>query len=151
MTSALTLKEFLAKFEIADEKKAVLIGRSYFESPQESLLRRRPVYSGRCLAHLRGESVIPSLDLLQEIGRKAKYKVTLSKEGEWLFICGRDIFGKSITSHNNPPLGARVVVINAQKECLGYGDVVAPLEEKKVVVRRIFDLGDLLRRERSQR
>ena len=147
----MNLKEFLARFEITDEKKAALIGRSYFESIDESLLKRHPIYSGKCVAHIRGEVIVPSLDFLQEIGRKAKYKVTLSKEGEWLFICGRDVFGKSITNHNNPPLGARVVIVTADKECLGYGDVVAPLEEKKVVIRRIFDLGDLLRRERSQR
>lgn len=147
----MNLKEFLARFEITDEKKAVLLGRSYFEKVDESLIRKRPLYSGKCVAHIRGESIIPSVDFLQEVGRKAKYKVTLSKEGEWLFICGRDVFGKSIIKHNNPPLGARVVIVTENKECLGYGDVVAPLEEKKVVIRRIFDLGDLLRRERSQR
>ncbi|RJQ21908.1 hypothetical protein C4580_01970 [Candidatus Woesearchaeota archaeon] len=144
----MNLSEFLAQFGIAEVPKGELVGRSYFEFRDRALLSRRPFFIGKCLAHVRGPVLVPGVDLLQFIGKKAKYKVSVSPEGEWLFICGRDIFGKSVVGQSDAGIGDRVAVLNVRGECIGYGDVIAPLSEKKVVIRRLFDLGDLLRRER---
>jgi len=147
----MNVEEFLKQFGIKEKFSYCVLGRSFFIFDDKKLLKQMPLYAGECIAHERGVVLVPSVDLLQHIGRAARKRVVLSHKGEWLFICGRDIFGKSIVSHNNPVVGDRVVVLNKHNECRGYGDVVAPLEEKKVVVRRLFDIGDLLRRERKSK
>lgn len=145
------IPEFLKPFGIKRNIEVELIGRSYFIVKDQTLLRKRPLYIGECIAHVRGPALIPSIDFLQQIGKEARRHVILNPKGEWLFICGRDVFGKSIVKHNNPEVGERVVVLNEHKECIGYGDVTAPITEEKIVVKRLFDIGDLLRRERKSR
>ena len=146
----MNLKEFLAQFGMP-EKKADLLNRSYFVINDTQFLSKRPLYVGKCIAHIRGPALIPSVDLLQDIGRGARRHVVLDAKGEWLFICGRDVFAKSITSHTNPVVGDMVAILNSHKECIGYGQMNAPLTEQRVVIKRLFDLGDLLRRERKTR
>lgn len=146
----MNVEEFLKPFGVQKKVQAELVGRSYFTFKDKSFLSKRPLYIGECVAHLRGPVLIPSIEFLQEIGRLAKHRVVVSPEGEWLFICGRDVFGKSIVSHTSPELNSRVVVMTQRGECLGYGDVVGPMDGK-VVVKRLFDIGDLLRRERKSR
>ena len=145
----MNIDEFLKPFGIKKKTDAQLLGRSYFIVKDKQLLDKKPIYSGQCIAHVRGPVLIPTIDLLQQIGKEARKYVIVNEKAEWLFICARDIFAKGIASHNNPTLGDRVVILNQQKECLGYGDVVAPLDTKKVVIKRLFDIGDLLRRERK--
>lgn len=146
-----TLKDFLKQFGISWDSLETVLGRSHFIVKERNLLSKHPVFSGEVLAHERGPVLIPSIDLLQRIGKSARHKVTVSSQGEWLFICGRDIFSKSVVSHNKPKLGDRVVICNTENECLGYGDVIASLDTvgKKPVIKRLFDIGDLLRRERK--
>ena len=146
----MNLEEFLALFGIQKKVAAELVGRSYFSFKDKALLSKRPLFIGECIAHLRGPVLIPSIGFLQEIGRLAKHRVVVNPEGEWLFICGRDVFGKSIVKHTDPKIGDRVVILNRHSECIGYGDVVGPMDGK-VVVKRLFDIGDLLRRERKSR
>lgn len=145
----MNLQEFLQTFGIKKNVDAQLVERSYYIVKDKQLLARRPAYSGECIAHIRGPVLIPSIDFLQQIGKEAKKHVVLNAKAEWLFICGRDIFSKGIASHNNPAMGDKVVVLTQNKECIGYGELVAPLEEKRVVIKRLFDIGDLLRRERK--
>jgi len=147
----MNIEEFLKPFGIKKIVDAQIIGRSYFIVKEKNLLSKRPIYSGECIAHIRGPVLIPSIDFLQQIGKEARKHVILSAKAEWLFICGRDVFAKGITSHNNPAVGDRVVVLNQNKECLGYGDMTAPLTDKRVVIKRLFDIGDLLRRERKSK
>jgi len=147
----MNLQEFLQTFGIKKNVDAQIVGRSYYIVKDKALLARRPEYAGECIAHIRGPVLIPSIDFLQQIGKEAKKHVVLNAKAEWLFICGRDIFAKGIASHNNPVLGDKVVVLTQNKECIGYGEMTAPLEEKRVVIKRLFDIGDLLRRERKMR
>ncbi|MEM3154062.1 MAG: hypothetical protein QW165_00650 [Candidatus Woesearchaeota archaeon] len=147
----MNLEEFLKTFGIKKKINAQLIGRSYFIIKEKQLLPKKPLYTGECIAHIRGPVLIPSIDFLQQIAKEARKHVVLNAKAEWLFICGRDVFAKGITSHNNPEVGDRVAILNQHKECLGYGDAIAPLEGKRVVIKRLFDIGDLLRRERKSR
>ena len=147
----MSIQEFLKPFGIKKEIDAQLVGGSYFIVKEKQFLSKRPIYTGECVAHSRGPLIIPSIDFLQQISKEARKHVVLNPKGEWLFICGRDAFGKSIASHNNPEVGDRVVVLNQHKECIGYGDIVAPLTEKQTVIKRLFDIGNLLRRERKSR
>ena len=145
----MNLQEFLRLFGIKKELATQLVGRSYYLVKDRQLLSKHPAYAGECIAHIRGPVLIPSIDFLQQIGKEARKHVVLNPKAEWLYICGRDVFAKGIASHNNPAVGDRVVVLNQHKECLGYGDMTAPLTEQRVVIKRLFDIGDLLRRERK--
>ncbi len=147
----MNIEEFLKPFGIKKDISAQIVDRSYFIVHDKKWLAKRPLYIGECVAHIRGPVLIPSIDFLQQIGKEAQKYIILNPKAEWLFICGRDVFAKGIASHNNPALGDRVVILNQHKECLGYGDVAAPLDGKRVVVKRLFDIGDLLRRERKSR
>jgi len=147
----MNIEEFLKPFGIKKTIDAQIVGRSYFIVKEKNLLSKRPTYTGECMAHIRGPVLIPSIDFLQQIGKEARKHVILSAKAEWLFICGRDVFTKGIASHNNPAMGERVVVLNQHKECIGYGDMTAPLTDKRVVIKRLFDIGDLLRRERKSK
>lgn len=147
----MNIQEFLKQFGIKKETNAQVVGRSYFIVKDKNFLGKNPQYAGECIAHIRGPVLIPSIDFLQQIGREARKHIVVNEKAEWLFICGRDIFAKGIASHNNPAMGDRVVILNQHKECLGYGDVISPLDGKRVVIKRLFDIGDLLRRERKSR
>ncbi len=147
----MNIQEFLKQFGITKETGAQAVGRSYFIVKDKNFLGRHPIYAGECIAHIRGPVLIPSIDFLQQIGKEARKHIIVNAKAEWLFICGRDIFAKGIASHNNPAMGDRVVILNQHKECIGFGDVIAPLDGKRVVIKRLFDLGDLLRRERKSR
>lgn len=147
----MSLREFLRPFGITGAPDAKRIGRSYFLVKETGLLKHGPTYTGECIAHQRQNEIIPSATYLQKIGKQARKHVTVTPDGEWLFICGRDLFGKNITAHNKPTKGERVVVLNEHKECLGYGDMEKEPDNEGVVLRRLFDIGDLLRRERRKR
>ncbi len=147
----MNIEEFLKPFGIKKETGAQIVGRSYFIVKDKNFLGKNPLYTGECMAHIRGPVLIPSINFLQQIGKEARKHVILNPKAEWLFICGRDIFAKGIASHNNPAMNDRVVILNQHKECLGYGDMTAPLTDTRVVIKRLFDIGDLLRRERKSR
>lgn len=141
------LNEFLEQFGMSAPSSARLIDRSYFDDPDPRWLKNHPVYVGKCLGHLRGDEVIPSVGLLQLMGKQAQKRISVNDRGEWLLICGRDLFAETITSHKGVNKGDIAVILNKNDECIGYGKVVAPFDTKKVVVKRMFDLGDIMRRE----
>jgi len=151
MNTTMNIQQFLQTFGIKRTIDAQIVSRSYFIVKDRNFLGKHPIYSGECIAHIRGPVLIPSIDFLQQISKEARKHIIVNEKAEWLFICGRDIFAKGIASHNNPAMNDRVVILNQHKECLGYGDVIAPLDGKRVVIKRLFDIGDLLRRERKSR
>jgi len=133
------------KKQLKDTKK---IGTRYFKKPDETLLPFKPLYSGELIAQERMSMIVPSIDFLQQLAKQTENKIYVNKKTEWMFICARDIFGKGIIKHNNTKEKEIVYVMNEENECIGYGQVVAPLTQKGFAVKRIFDIGDLLRRER---
>ena len=71
-------------------------------------------------------------------------------KAEWLFLCGRDVFAKSVVKANVK--SGRVIVCNKGKEVLGYGNIVGELGRKdKVFVKNLLDKGDFLRREMGRK
>jgi ribosome biogenesis protein Nip4 len=89
----------------------------------------------------------PSLAFLELVSKgSSDKKIFIDANSEWLFLCGRDIFGKSIVKANIST--GFVLVQNSKDENLGLGKFTADLKLKdKVVVRNIIDRGDFLRRE----
>ena len=148
------LKQFIKQFSKEEiVKDFVKIERSYFSVNEQikqtiSLIQTKPAFAGIPLGT---ESSIfkPSLFLLQKICKLSDKKIIVDKKGEWMFICGKDIFGKSITKFaENLKQGELVLVENQHGECLGYGKIIAELNNKGNVLENIFDIGDFLRRER---
>ncbi len=85
----MNLQEFLKPFGIKQAPEAQIINRSYYIT-KESI--QNAIYSGECIAHIRGPVLIPSTTFLQQIGKAARKHVVVNAKGEWLFICGRDVF-----------------------------------------------------------
>ena len=135
---------------IVDLNKVIKIGHDFYLVDDElrsvcKSIKKRASFIGNYL----GRKGKPGLFLLELLARHSENKVWLNEKGAWLFICGRDIFGESITkkfgSFNK---GDFVLVMDRYDECLGFGRVVDTFSTKKVVVKNEFDIGDFLRRER---
>ena len=109
-------------------------------------------YAGTYLGKMKDGIFFPSFNLLAWIGRRRANSVVIDRKASWLFICGRDIFRKSILSVNvSPGKNDYVLVLNEFKECLGFGRIVSSLNAAgkgaDPAVRNISDIGDFLRRE----
>ena len=109
---------------------------------------RRPVAAGMLLAAQRGESVRPSVQLLDMLARSDAKKAVLNEEAEWLCICGRPPLLSSVVKHDNIEKGDTVVLMNRNGEALGYGVVRDDWSRKKAIIELQYDIGDFLRRER---
>lgn len=83
----------------------------------------------------------PTPALIDWIGEHTERKVAVNAKGEWLFMCGRDLFEQSITCGKQ--LRGPVVVVNTRGEALGLGEATA----KRPWVVNTFDRGWYLRRE----
>lgn len=142
------IKEFISRFtneKIVDKEELVIYENSYFLADERfKLLKLKPIYAGIFVGKVKGNDVIPSLWLLNELLKKSNKKVFVNEKGEWMFICSRDIFKESITKIENFKKGEYYLVVNQYNECLGYGI----FEDNKI--KRIFDIGDFLRRERKK-
>jgi len=93
----------------------------------------------------------PSFNLLNMIAQEKANTISLGKKAEWLFICGRDVFGQGITKvAGSMKKGDYTLVLNVYGECLGFGRILRSLEGKKKgpAVENVLDVGDFLRRER---
>ena len=95
----------------------------------------------------------PSFNLLGMLAKKGANRIVVDKKSAWLFICGRDILGKSIGRvYGAGRKNTNVLVLNEFGECLGFGRIVENLNggagENQIVVRNVLDVGDFLRRER---
>jgi ribosome biogenesis protein Nip4 len=72
----------------------------------------------------------------------------------WLFICGRDIFKEGVMQvEGSREKGSYILILNKHGECLGFGKIRRNLDKVKsgVAVENVLDIGDFLRREKSQR
>jgi ribosome biogenesis protein Nip4 len=110
-------------------------------------------YAGIYLGKVKNGVFFPSFNLLRMIAETNANKVIVDEKTEWLFICGRDIFKQGITkvigSRRN---GDYTLILNKQRECLGFGRIMCHLDEEKegVVVKNVSDVGDFLRREKTR-
>jgi ribosome biogenesis protein Nip4 len=108
-------------------------------------------YAGVYLGEAKDGEFFPGFNLLNMIAQKNGNRINLEKKAEWLFICGRDVFGEGITTMiGSTKKGDYVLVLNSYGECLGFGKILRNLDGKRkgVAVENILDVGDFLRRER---
>lgn len=88
----------------------------------------------------------PSPALIEEISKVTDKKVFVNKKAEMLFVCGRDLFSKSVLKTNSKD--GFVLVQNERDENLGYGKVVGNLSENnKIFIKNLLDKGIYLRKE----
>ncbi len=148
------LKPFIKQFTNQEIiKDFVKFERSYFLVNNSLLktiacIKTKPSLAGIVLA-TEHRMFKPSIFLLQKIAEATNKKIIVDKKGEWMFICGKDIFGKSILKFGEGiKTNDFVIVQNQFSECLGYGKITADITSKGKVVENVFDIGDFLRRER---
>jgi 60S ribosome subunit biogenesis protein NIP7 len=113
-------------------------------------LDRKAYSAGLYLGEEKGKQFRPSIPLLELLGKASHRWVMIDDKSEWLFLCGRDVFAKSVLKANVK--SGVVLVANKGGEILGYGKITGSLDKKdKVYVKNILDRGDYLRREMGKK
>jgi ribosome biogenesis protein Nip4 len=103
---------------------------------------------GVFMGNVKNKEFKPSIALVELLSKISDRKIFISKKSEWLFVCGRDLFGESIVKANARE--GLVLVQNEADENLGYGLIVDNLAKKnKAVVKNLLDKGHFLRKERK--
>jgi len=145
------IRDFIKQFTNKEITHIQKIKRSYY-LVENNLLKLKeefdiePFSIGLFLGFEHNKRFFPSLALLELISTISDRKVYVNDQAEWLFICKKDIFGKSITKSNVE--SGIVLIQNRYDENLGFGKVSAPFRFKeKVVIKRILDKGEYLRME----
>lgn len=118
----------------------------------QRLLRKDYYYAGTYIGKGKNRIFFPSFNLLAMLAKGRANKIVVDRKAAWLFICGRDVFRKSIvTIQGTRRKGDYALVMNEFDECLGFGKLLCSLNAEvandKVVIKNISDLGDFLRRE----
>jgi len=111
-------------------------------------------YAGIYLGKAKGGIFFPSFNLLSMLAKQDANRIVVDQKAGWLFICGRTILKKGIVrTHGQIRRNSHVLVLNEFGECLGFGRVLAGLEQQAeknaVAVANVLDVGDFLRRERG--
>lgn len=153
------INDFVEQFNVSihlDEKKIVRRSNRYYMLSNK-LKQESPkgfFYAGEYLGTDKGTGFFPGFALLRFIAKTKANKVTLDKKAAWLFICGRDVFKRGLSKGSSLKKGNYTLVMNKHNECLGFGRVMinirAEIDMDKVAVKNILDVGDFLRREKSQ-
>ena len=129
-------------------------GRFYLVNPALKPLVRQDFFSaGVFLGKAKEGKFFPSFNLLGMLAKMGDYRIVVDRKAAWLFICGRDVLGKSIVRVQGPGnKDTNTLVFNEFGECLGFGRIVEKLSgatmDNMVLVRNVSDIGDFLRRER---
>ena len=140
------INEFIQQFTEKKIENITKINNRHYLAEEELLslkdkIRLNPESIGLFLGEETRNGFRPSLALLEELAKISDRKVFLNKKAELLFICGRDIFGKStMQTHLKKGL---VLVQNERDENLGYGRFA----DQGKLIKNIMDKGDYLRRE----
>jgi len=148
------INRFVEYFTNQKIDNVVKIKNNYFLADEalakaKENIRQEPFSIGLFLGEARNSNFVPSAPLLDIISKKTDKKIFVNKKTEWLFLCGRDVFGRGIVKANVKK--GLVLVQNERDENLGYGEITGDLSQQdKVVVRNLFDKGNFLRRERKQ-
>ena len=126
-------------------------GRYYLlKSELRSIARNGFFYAGLFLGKVKKHKFFPSFVLLKMLAETEANRIIVDDKAAWLFICGRDIFGKRITAlHGSRRKGDYTLILNSFGECLGFGRIIEDIDAKtEVVVKNVSDVGDFLRREK---
>jgi ribosome biogenesis protein Nip4 len=140
---------FLDSGMIVEEK-----GRYFFLSQKlAAKVQKDFFYAGMYLGKAKAGKFFPSFNLLRRLSTSGARSVIVDRKAAWLFVCGRDVFAKSIeTLRGETRKGEIVLVLNDRLDCLGFGKALINLdsiaEGNQVAIQNISDIGDFLRRER---
>ncbi|MFX1562282.1 MAG: hypothetical protein ACFFDP_03130 [Promethearchaeota archaeon] len=110
--------------------------------------KRHPYFIGLFLGELDGETLDPSLHILQQLTAKAKEKaiVKVTNEGEQRFLYGHNLFSNHVQEPSSlTHIKGRTIIINQLGEGLGYCTIAMERTQKPVLKNR-KDLGWYLRR-----
>src|SRR5450759_759248 len=78
-------------------------GRYYLINPAlKPLVKQDFFYAGIYLGKAKEGKFFPSFNLLAMFAKKEANRIILDRKASWLFICGRDILGKSIMRVQGP-------------------------------------------------
>jgi ribosome biogenesis protein Nip4 len=142
-----------AEFSLNADLTVEKAGRYFLLSRKlQGLIRRDFYYAGIYLGKVKNGRFFPSFNLLAMLARGKANKIVVDRKAAWLFICGRDVFRRSIlTMHRLRRKGDYALVMNEFGECLGFGKILCIADTNvkgaEVVVKNISDIGDFLRRE----
>ena len=145
MLKLIEVKNFTKKFTEDELTGVIKIKRNFFQvSPEleniKESVAREAFSAGMFLGS--GKPFHPSTSLLNWLGERTDRYVVVDKKAAWLFLCGRDVFKKSIKEqlvHDG-----LVLVKNELGEVLGYGEV----KNQKIAIKNVLDKGDFIRREK---
>lgn len=146
------LNEFCGEFGLTEEAlgQVTRLGKQCFLTlPRHNKLiakyRKSLVSAGIYLGE-ENKRLRPSPALLEHIAALTdEHKVVVDEKAAWLFLCGRDLFTKSIISRGVPTRRGFVLVQNSRDENLGFG---LAKRRGNVAVKNLLDRGFFLRRER---
>jgi len=148
--------QFGVKLSLNEELLVQTDGRFFLLNSQiKSLVKDNFFYAGTFLGKVKNSKFFPSFTLLSMIAKQQEAnRILVDRKAGWLFICGRDIFKKGVMrTYGKIQRNSHVLVFNEFGECLGFGRVLAGLEQQAdknvVAVANVLDVGDFLRRERD--
>jgi ribosome biogenesis protein Nip4 len=136
-------KKINSKYFAKDEKLLQVIN----SIKERSARKITPIYFGELLGYEKNRKFIPSPVLLDRLSKMTAKKVFLSKEGEWLYLCSREVFGRNIEKMNVSE--GIVLVQNSRDENLGFGQIIK--RNNTFTIKNLFDRGDFIRREMTKR
>jgi ribosome biogenesis protein Nip4 len=149
------IEGFVREFTNEKIPDVVKIGRGYYQADPSLIglmedvdksLNRQAYSAGLFLGEEKSKKFKPSIALLDFVGKSTDKWLVVDDKAEWPFLCGRDVFAKSVIESNVSR--GLVIVLNKKKEVLGYGKITGDIADKeKVYVKNILDRGDFLRRE----
>jgi ribosome biogenesis protein Nip4 len=137
------VRQFTEKFDYSLVKK---IGRRYYlvnQDIREKEIPGKPFALGTFLGEEK-RTFLPSPALIGLIARTSARKATVTKEAEWLFLCGRDVLPKGIISITADD--GLILVQNERDENLGYGKIIH--QKNGILIKNVLDKGAYLRMER---
>jgi ribosome biogenesis protein Nip4 len=143
------LEEFMKKFGLALPENLLIIKKEIFLVPKEvkesiDQMNIQPESAGLPLGELKKNGFRPSFALL-DLCKESDNKISINKEAEWLFTCGRDVFMNNIIRQGK--LKTVFLVTNTKGEVLGLGKKEGT--GKQAIIKNLLDRGDFLRREKN--
>lgn len=148
------IQKFIRRFTEKEIKDIVKIDNEFYLAGKELMDVKDKVgmeqFSvGLYLGRNKGKNFEPSPALVELIAGNSDRKLFVNGKSEWLFLCGRDLFGAGIIKSN--VANGIVLVQSEEDENLGYGKIVGDISEKnRVVVKNLLDKGNYLRIEKKR-
>ncbi len=145
------LKEFLKTYDAETPENLIIKGKRIYQASEKLKETAKKIPQeyfsiGIPIGEIKGKNFKPSFELLDRI-KKTNNKVIINEEGEWMFICGRDVFEKNIIKKGE--VKKEFLVMNEKEEVLGIGELRR--EKKKTIIKNKLDRGDFLRREEKRK